>query len=78
VANFAFDRCITCSDDAVDCPGYSISLNYEFIDDVYNDWSCDVVRRSDDDQSKGGVVLTVKEVLQIMEQKSTHTFSHMV
>ena len=80
MANFAFDRCITSSDDAVDHPSYEITINYEFIDDVYNEWSCDVVRRTHDDSETKlkGALLTVKEVLQIMEQKDTHTFSHMV
>lgn len=79
VAEFVFDRCISSSEDrAVDHPEYEVVLTYEFIDDVYNDWPCDIVRHEAEDGQTKGDVYTRKKIQRIMEQKETHTFSYMV
>ena len=74
-----FDRCIGSPEDLpVDNPDYEVVLNYEFIDDVYNDWPCDIVRYEAEEGQKKGDVFTRKKIQHIMEQKETHTFSYMV
>uniref|UniRef100_A0A7M5X847 Ion transport domain-containing protein n=2 Tax=Clytia hemisphaerica TaxID=252671 RepID=A0A7M5X847_9CNID len=79
VAQFVFDRCINSPEDLpVDNPDYELVLNYEFIDDVYNDWPCDIVRYEAEEGQKKGDVFTRKKIQRIMEQKKTHTFSYMV
>ena len=81
LAKFAFDRCITFSEDLPDDDrAFKIHLTYEFIDDVYNDWPCDVAFKTPSDEKVEGNLFNRKRktVQEFFEQKESHPFSQMV
>ena len=79
VAYHAYSRCISASDDKpIDHEDFQVELTYEFVDDVYGDWVSDDVFMDTEEGRATGEKLTQNRLQRLMENKETHTYSHMV
>lgn len=79
MAIYTFDQCISeCGELSDEHENYFITVTYEFIDDTYSEWPCDVVRR-DTKAGKGkGDRFTLKEIQEQMERKESHPLYYMI
>ena len=78
MASYTFNRCIKASDHTTDDPEYTITLDYEFIDDTYNIWPCDIIRMNTVEGKGKGDLYTAEKIQKEMESKDSHVFSWMV
>ncbi|XP_065057285.1 transient receptor potential cation channel subfamily A member 1 homolog isoform X1 [Rhopilema esculentum] len=78
VGSFALNRCLRQSESLPpDHPDYHITLEYEFLDDVFNDWPMDAVRLDNDEGKGRGDLLTREEIARQLRKKKNHTLSVM-
>lgn len=79
VAMHCLNRCIAEEEEFPnDDEKYSLTLKYEFMDDVYSNWPCDIVR-NDTEEGKGkGELYTIEKIEKELEKKESHVFSYMV
>lgn len=61
-----------------DDPNFTLTLQYEFLDDTYNTWPCDAVRRDTEEGRGTGTLLTEERIEMQLEKKSSHTLMVMV
>ena len=66
------------SEEPSDDYDYHIKLEYEFLDDVYNDWPCDQVRKDSDEGKGRGNLLTKYEIERQLKKKRNHSLWLMV
>ena len=79
VCSIALNRCLRRDEKyPPDDPNYQITLEYEFLDDAYNDWTLDAVRFDSAEGRGRGDLLTRKEVAEQLKKKNNHTLSVMV
>ena len=50
VAEAVFNRCVEDNALPLDHPDYKVTLNYEFLEDIYVDWDDDDNANDDDDE----------------------------
>ena len=79
VCSVALNRCLQRSDTlSQDHPDYYIALEYEFLDDVYNDWVLDAVRLDSVEGKGRGDLMSTREVKHQLKKKCNHTLTVMV
>ena len=79
VCSIALNRCLQRSQNvASDHLDYQIALEYEFLDDAYNEWTLDAVRLDSTEGKGRGELLTRKEIEKQLKKKNNHTLSVMV
>ena len=59
-------------------PEYHITLDYEFLDDTYSQWPCDIVQKNNTEEKTKRDIYSPEKIQIEMESKHAHTLSWMV
>ena len=86
VAEAVFNKCVEDNSFPIDHPDYKVSLNYEFLEDIYVDWDGE-----DDDKDNVSLssesissteydykIRSRKQIMSLLEQKKSHPLMVMV